>query len=447
MERFWRMRGCFVAVALVVSFCFVAGAEFYQQEHLARTHNVDEMVVSWFTLGDPSSPKVQYYSNATKVVHTLDAQSCTFYAPAGYAHNALLKGLSPHTWYYYRVTTASSSWTPWYRFLTPHPVFSPFAIPIYGDMGVTQSDGTVKYVTALTDSVLANNGYFPGSKEQLPFILHVGDFSYADDRPSHLYEPIWNEFFARISNISRHYPYMVLPGNHEYQSGPPVLKYSQYFVDFNKRFLMPKKTAEERNGKAESDNMWWSMTHQNIHLLAIDTETDYTNAPYDHVHFGEQLDFVRKDLEKAAAARDRGEISWIIATGHRPLYSSANQSYIQHAIPPLQDAFEDLFHKYGVDVYFCGHVHSYERTYPVYHGKRQGGYHNPAGLVEIVVGGAGNMEGLVTNYVTTNEWSAKTFYETQSWGLLHVVSDKILKWELLSSADNSVVDSVEITKS
>jgi hypothetical protein len=31
----------------------------------------------------------------------------------------------------------------------------------------------------------------------------------------------------------------------------------------------------------------------------------------------------------------------------------------------FQAAMEDLFYNYGVDVYFSGHVHSYERDYPV----------------------------------------------------------------------------------
>ena len=31
----------------------------------------------------------------------------------------------------------------------------------------------------------------------------------------------------------------------------------------------------------------------------------------------------------------------------------------------FQAAMEELFNKYGVDIYFSGHVHSYERDYPV----------------------------------------------------------------------------------
>jgi hypothetical protein len=31
----------------------------------------------------------------------------------------------------------------------------------------------------------------------------------------------------------------------------------------------------------------------------------------------------------------------------------------------FQAAMEEMFHEYGVDIYFSGHVHSYERDYPV----------------------------------------------------------------------------------
>jgi hypothetical protein len=31
----------------------------------------------------------------------------------------------------------------------------------------------------------------------------------------------------------------------------------------------------------------------------------------------------------------------------------------------FQAAMEDLFNEFGVDIYFSGHVHSYERDYPV----------------------------------------------------------------------------------
>lgn len=56
-------------------------------------------------------------------------------------------------------------------------------------------------------------------------------------------------------------------------------------------------------------------------------------------------------------------------------------------------ALEDLFYKYGVDLEFWAHEHSYERMWPlydykVYNGSREEPYTNPKAPVHIVVGSA-----------------------------------------------------------
>jgi hypothetical protein len=53
---------------------------------------------------------------------------------------------------------------------------------------------------------------------------------------------------------------------------------------------------------------------------------------------------------------------------------------------------ENLFYKYGVDMYFSGHVHSYERDFPVYQGKPEADYTNPTATTYVMIGGAGNDE-------------------------------------------------------
>ena len=60
----------------------------------------------------------------------------------------------------------------------------------------------------------------------------------------------------------------------------------------------------------------------------------------------------------------------------------------------IQQAFEPLFHQYGVDLYFDGHVHGYERTFPVYQAEvlgqnTQNEYFNPPATVYVVNGNAG----------------------------------------------------------
>lgn len=52
-------------------------------------------------------------------------------------------------------------------------------------------------------------------------------------------------------------------------------------------------------------------------------------------------------------------------------------------------------HKYEVDLYGAGHLHNYERSYPVYNGTVTGkSYDKPTATVHIVAGMAGDNEGL-----------------------------------------------------
>jgi hypothetical protein len=67
--------------------------------------------------------------------------------------------------------------------------------------------------------------------------------------------------------------------------------------------------------------------------------------------FGDQLTWLEADLIAATANRKDGSVPWIVVSGHRPLYSSYHSN--QAAIA----AFEPLFLKYNVDIYFAGHVH------------------------------------------------------------------------------------------
>ena len=53
----------------------------------------------------------------------------------------------------------------------------------------------------------------------------------------------------------------------------------------------------------------------------------------------------------------------MIVGGHRPLYSIADDDASDQA--NLRAAVEELFVANGVDLYLCGHKHSYERQYPM----------------------------------------------------------------------------------
>lgn len=59
------------------------------------------------------------------------------------------------------------------------------------------------------------------------------------------------------------------------------------------------------------------------------------------------------------ANKNRATRPWIFVQGHRPMYQGKSIN------ADFQAAMEEMFYEYGVDIYFSGHVHSYERDYPV----------------------------------------------------------------------------------
>lgn len=137
---------------------------------------------------------------------------------------------------------------------------------------------------------------------------------------------------------------------------------------------------------AESDgveNMWYSFDWARVHMVSINTETDFAGAGeetkgdsgiYAAGSFAEDgvyMAWLEADLSKAAAARKAGEIDFIIAGGHRPFTDDEWCATVGA-----------LFLKYGVDMYFSGHSHSYSRFTADQH----------QGTTHVVVGGAGNDE-------------------------------------------------------
>lgn len=153
------------------------------------------------------------------------------------------------------------------------------------------------------------------------------------------------------------------------------------FTAYNARFRMP---SQESGGKM---NMHYSFNYGNAHFISIDTETGFPGAPEEKRMvlpcggFGDQLNWLEADLK--AANENRAERPWIFVQGHHPMYQGSSINV------ELQTAMEDLFYKYGVDVFFTGHAHHYERNLPVYKGVTEPNYNTPRAPVHLLAGGAG----------------------------------------------------------
>ncbi|KAE9018906.1 hypothetical protein PR002_g12967 [Phytophthora rubi] len=323
-----------------------------------------------YQLGDvtPSQAcRLSDTSNATKVPQQLHL------AFAGREAGTVVGGLKANTKYFYKVGNAKDKH---YRgglssFTTARAAGdeSPFTVAVYGDMGADDNSvATNKYVNSLVDEV--------------DFVYHLGDISYADNAFltaknvfGFYYEQVYNKFMNSMTNVMRQMAYMVLVGNHEAECHSPTCLLSKSKKDqlgnysaFNSCFRMP---SPESGGVL---NMWYSYEYGTVHFTTLSIETDYANAPSNayftkrvYGGFGDQLVWLEEDLKAADANRDN--VPWIIVGMHRPMYTIRscgpdgvpNNDYEARNV---QEAFEELFIKYKVDLVLQGHVHTYERLYP-----------------------------------------------------------------------------------
>eukprot|EP00299_Pterocystis_sp_00344_P016284 c8169_g1_i1.p2 GENE.c8169_g1_i1~~c8169_g1_i1.p2 ORF type:complete len:268 (-),score=59.97 c8169_g1_i1:39-842(-) len=266
---------------------------------------------------------------------------------------------------------------------------------------------------------------------------------------------------------------MVSVGNHESECHSPICvvegKYRDNlsnFTAYNHRWKMPS----EASGGVLS--MWYSYDYGPVHFVSLNTETDYPGAPEENKgdsgllaagHFapdGEYLRWLEADLKAASEARGNrtaGYRNWIVAGGHRP-YGDIKGNGV-----------EEMFQKYGVDLYISGHLHSYMRSAPSFKYSvdhkamiNRNHYHDATSPAYIVVGGAGCDE--MTYVALTNEGvpeGAEVINEPvpfgtalddvstdkEAIGLLNVVNTTALHWVLLESSNGNVLDELWLTKS
>eukprot|EP01087_Luapelamoeba_hula_P008112 TRINITY_DN2011_c0_g1_i1.p1 TRINITY_DN2011_c0_g1~~TRINITY_DN2011_c0_g1_i1.p1 ORF type:complete len:443 (+),score=71.85 TRINITY_DN2011_c0_g1_i1:1274-2602(+) len=396
--------------------------------HLAFTSNTSSLYISFFSRAAMKGKPTVQWGLAPKVYNYSAVGTSRSYAGIGFSYDVLVTRLSQKVRYFYRAGSEEDGWTPEYNFLLKDTAAkptaaSPVVVPFFGDMGITNSHSTIASLAALGKDV--------------DFYYHVGDISYANDRHSDLYETVWTAWFQNMTNIMPFSPYMVLPGNHEAKSGAPLLPWSENFEVFNQRFRMPSD---------KGNNMWYSFNYKNIHFVSMSTETDFPGCEFPKYTFGDQLAWLEKDLAEANQPANRAARPWVIVSGHKPLYSSSE--HVTKWMDAIQRAFDEVLYKYKVDIFFCGHVHAYERTWPVYKNKTvTHSYDKPNGIVVVTTGAAGDIEGLTRKWKSPiPDYSAHRYDEDTGYGVLTVESDKKLEWKFYKSRERRELDKFTLTK-
>ena len=94
---------------------------------------------------------------------------------------------------------------------------------------------------------------------------------------------------------------------------------------------------------------------------------------------------------------------------------------------------QKLFYKYHVNLVITGHVHAYERTYPVYNNTVV-----KNGVIYITIGDGGNIEGHASNYGDKPEWSAYRNGTQYGHATLEINKD-YLHWKWYRNIDREFV--------
>lgn len=293
-------------------------------------------------------------SSATVRIRRDDAKEWTEIRARGESerlHEVRITGLAPATKHFYQVVAVEdaangSSTTlesPVRSFRTaPDSDDAAFTFAVIGD---TQTNGEVaKRVSDL-------------AFEQRPnFVVHCGDLVDTGGNKTD-----WTDtFFPNMRPLLEHAPLVPVLGNHEQDA--------RLYYDY---MSLPEPEK------------WYSLRYGCAEFFLIDGNRSLAER-------SEQLAWLDGALQ-ASTAR------WRFAVLHQPPYTSDSNDYGDTAEGPSTRGDMNvrnivaLLERYGVDVCFSGHVHDYERTFPI-----KGGAvvpHAEGGVVYVTsAGGGGPLE-------------------------------------------------------
>jgi len=308
---------------------------------------------------------------------------------------------------------------------------------MYGDMGY--GSRTYKMVDTITN--LAKNNF-----SQIAAVVHYGDIAYTLEAEGGKHG---DRFMNGIQPIAARLPYMILPGNHEVR---------QNFSNVAMRFRMPRHEA--------SKNHLFSYNIGNIHFVhfSFDLLSVYPEL------LSVTTDFLRKDLKAANA--NRAHRPWIVVTSHRPIWIAGMPSYEDrhfdaklnpddcipecHIPAAIYAAIEEILYNQKVDLYIAGHIHHYERMFPLYkkkvmhYDKRAGDAHhhyivNPQAPVHVLQGSP--VAGVaVDDIVFPASGIAASKATVSSFAAIHAINSTHLYFENIVSASGKVNDWMYLIK-
>ncbi|HSC36588.1 MAG TPA: metallophosphoesterase [Chitinophagaceae bacterium] len=244
--------------------------------------------------------------------------------------------------------------------LAPKSAAQPFRFVVFGDIGAGTTEAKAMALRAYQ------------SKPDL--VVVPGDIIYENGLVSEYQEKFWPIYNADKADtagvpLMRSVPFVAAPGNHDTENRdldkyPDGLAYYLFWdqplngpAGMEGGPFVPALKGSEANRKAFTDAAGdayprmtnFSYDYGNAHWVFIDANTyvDWTDKTL--------KDWVAKDLANAKDA------AWRFVVFHHPGFSSSREHFEQQHMRLLAPIFEAG----KVDIVFNGHVHNYQRSFPL----------------------------------------------------------------------------------
>ncbi|MEL7586099.1 MAG: metallophosphoesterase [Prolixibacteraceae bacterium] len=334
-----------LTAGMLLFHCYISAAQTENDEALSfivepylQQVNDDSFHVLWET-SVPANGEVRLGTAEFNVLRPRLDQTFREEAASGY-HQVKVTGLKPDGHYFYQAVSISAAndtlWGPVTPLYIPDYRKMPVSFTVVGDtQGNPEVWGKIAGLMA---------------RERPSFVIHVGDLvQYGPNKDD------WaDEFFRPASELFRFYPFYPAIGNHEMNH------------DWFYRYVCLPDPE-------------WFYTAKKGNVLFV-----FANTNMDILPGSDQY----KKLEKILAASTE---TWKIMVHHHPVYTSSENAYgntwfqTQTHGDPNEMHLKKLYETYGVDVVFNGHIHMYERTWPVAADKVD--FDN--GVIYVTLGGGG----------------------------------------------------------
>uniref|UniRef100_A0A0N4ZK86 Purple acid phosphatase n=1 Tax=Parastrongyloides trichosuri TaxID=131310 RepID=A0A0N4ZK86_PARTI len=366
----------------------------HEQVHISLNNKVDSMIISWVTFFNLSTnencPVVEYGLDEQLLLRRQNGTTKSYKNGTiiRFFHKVVLTNLTSNTKYYYRVGN-NETWSRTFHFKTfPSGSNFSFNLCAFGDMD-TEKNYTLN---SLIKSVKNN---------ECNIIIHVGDIAYDLHNNNGM---VGDQFMREIESVAAYVPYMVVPGNHEFDC--------HGFLHYNLRFNMPY----DSDACNQEDHFYYFNVGP-VHFIGLSSEVYGFYTVYGKLPIIKQGRWLKNKLE--TIQKNRKEKPWIIAYLHRPIYIFRDNNGTEvndHEYTLIRKGYRDIpglgdyFDKYKVDLVLSGHEHMYERNYPVLNRTvyqySNVYYINPPGTTYIVTGAGGCVR---CSYVTENMTNTKDY--------------------------------------